>query len=306
RVRAAQLTRCRRTIAFRPSDIGRGIVRDLVCQADTWIEVGVRIGAIELGGDTGLIRQPDQSEVEPTAQGRSKAGRDVEGVGGIRAEIAVGADDTRRRFDRWRCSRAEALIDDLTRAEDRELRQQRTEFAVSRIAGNAVVPGETDHQIVFSVKNRIGDFRLKAGADSIRVGHRDVDFAGCRPWRQHAGWHLIAVRIEQYIGRIKVLSFEAEKVAVVGAGRDVGQVAVDQMLVEMPIVDVAGEQLKIARLVRSSELYQFRLVMYRLRNSEIGSYILGELLYRRRPGRAEDIVRGRDRKMNGERIALPP
>src|ERR1700719_891087 len=252
--------------------------------------MGVKVVAIYVGRVTGLIRQPDQSEIEPTAQRRSKAGRDVEGVGGIRAEIAVGADDTRRRLDRRRCTRAEGLINGHARAEDIEAWQKRPELTVSRINGNAVIPRETDCQTVFSVKKRISKFRLEAGADGIRAGRRDVDFAECRPGWQDGGRHLVAFRIKQHVVGKEVVAFEAEKVAVVGAGRNVSQVAVGEMLGEMPIVNVAGEQLQSGRLVGPRELNQLRLVVDRLRNSKGVSYILGEQLYRRRPGGANDTV----------------
>ncbi len=199
------------------------------------------------------------------------------------------------------------LVDDDVGAGDVEAGRHGAQHAHRGIIRHAVVDGGADDEIVVVIPDRIGEFSLQAAADRVGVGGGEIGLAiGVdRAYRDGAGRHHVAVRIEQHVGGIEVGALEAKKGGVVGAGPDVGGVAVDQMLMVMPVVDVAAQQDVVGRPVGRGQLKELRLVLDRLGKREDAGAVGLQQLDRRRAGGAQGAVGGRAGNMDGEVVPFP-
>ncbi len=133
------------------------------------------------------------------------------------------------------------LIDDDAGAGHKQPGLERAELAVGGVVRDAAVVRGTDGQMILVPGQRCGERRLQGTAEGLRGSAGVIDFTRRCPVGQSAGRHHIAGVVVQRIIRIEVVAFQAEEVAVVIAGLDIGGVTVYQGLLKMPVIHIGAQ-----------------------------------------------------------------
>ncbi|HEY0106148.1 MAG TPA: hypothetical protein VGB91_08700 [Rhizomicrobium sp.] len=99
-------------------------------------------------------------------------------------------------------------------------------------------------------------------------------------------------------------AFWAKLGRVVAANIDINGVAVDQVLVEVPVIAVEAQSERIACLICAAKLRQLHLVVHRLREGEYRARVGGQHLHRCRADGRDRIGRAGKRQMQGQPAGL--
>src|SRR5260221_140268 len=328
RIGAAELERRRYAVRFRISGIERHQLREnFVGQSRHRIETGVGVTGAEIGAGAEQIGHVDGGEVV-TASPRKR-----QTVGQIERLVEIG---TIIGLPGSEADRAEAEIaggmNDLSRPRDRsvgadeEIRVDIAKLAIGLEADLAAVDAGADDEVVVVTEHLVVIEALQGGARRQRLGEGAVDRS---PRRRGAGVPAtrrarngLAVLIEDLeVGRRRsrlrgAILLEGQGIEqpslIAAAALDLGRVAVDMLLVEPAIIEIALDRPMVGRGVAAVERNQLRLIFGGLRPSVDRAIVVGEQFDRRRSDHAEEIVCcGRDEMNLGIRdlpteIAIEP
>src|SRR5262249_15949257 len=188
---------------------------------------------------------------------------------------------------------------------DEEIRVDETEFAISLEADLAAIDAGADDEVVVVTEHLVVVEGLQRGACCQRLGEGAVERA---PGRRGAGvaaarWardRLVVLIEDLEVGRRRsrlreLIVLQAQCVEqwtspIAAAALDLGRVAVDMLLVEPAIIEIALHRPMVSYRIAAVERNQLRLVFGGLRPGKGRAIVVGEQFDRRRSDHAEEIV----------------
>ena len=276
-VGTSELQRSRRAVGFRITGIGGDIGRYLVGRTDHRIETLERVAAVEKRVCPGQVLQVDLRKVKsPPRRHRQPIGY-IESVGRVDAGIGVG---------RVQIDRAEAgirLVDKHTGAGHEQVLIDRSKFALRRENRGTMIDGGAHYDMVVVPEDLVGVGDLGGATEAVGGGLVIVQFA------QEGAAQGVRRRRAIHRPKNRIAVADAE-VGVAIAWRNVGAVAVNVLLPEAAVIEIALEGPGVREIMGQGRVDEGKLKLCALRPRIDARPILIEQLDRRCRDVAQDVT----------------